>query len=455
MKQAGSKAFRVTPIASAVATGLALAGSLAIAGCGGTETGGNAATATGDHVVERGVENGVETVHNLSGSRWGGNATLVEEISIGDEIGEQSYLFGNISGAWATDERFYLIDAQVPAVRAFDRDGRYLFDVGRPGQGPGEYNYPTAIAVTNGGNVAIADAMSARITIYDRDGELIEDWPLQSQKSALGLVPSYDGEMFTQSWSLEAGRMGMQAVGPEGLVGEILFPPPNAYMPASVAAGKGLEVLVPFAPEYSWTFAPGGEILAGVGDEYRFEIHRRDGTITHVERSWEPVAVQSGEADYRAELATNAIRRFSPDGGMSSSEVAENKPAFVGIYPDRAGRVWLVRQGPGRPDPTCDDTASGAAARVRMAMGDGESIQVGAKIAAMPREPVVDNCWADAVTFDLFDIRTGEFLGTVDAPENGFQRPMFGDNETVLAAVTDDAGTVRLKAYRLQIEDSE
>ena len=59
----------------------------------------------------------------------------MEELSIGEEVGEEAYLFGRITDAWASDERIYLIDAQIPVVRAFDGSGRHLFDVGRPGQG--------------------------------------------------------------------------------------------------------------------------------------------------------------------------------------------------------------------------------------------------------------------------------------------------------------------------------
>ena len=216
----------------------ALIGGLAIAGCGDageTGGGGTASGASDEYVVERTFENGVETVRTVSGSLWGGNATLVEELSIGEEIGREAYLFGSVTGAWATDERIYVIDAQVPAVRAFDLHGQHLFDVGGPGQGPGEYGQPTAIALTDDGRVMVADPIGARINIYDAEGTLVDDWPLRSPKSALGLVLTYNGEIYTQSWSIDAGRLGMQSAGPKGLTGELLFPPPIAFEAATVS----------------------------------------------------------------------------------------------------------------------------------------------------------------------------------------------------------------------------
>jgi hypothetical protein len=433
--------------------------SLAASSCGDPGEVGRDKTApqSNGYVVERSAADGVETVRTVSGSRWGAPASLVEALAIGDEIADEAYLFGSITGAWATDDRIYVIDAQVPAVRAYDLGGEHLFDVGSAGQGPGEYIRPEAIAVTDDGRVAVADAMNARISIYDAEGALVEDWPLASQKSALGLSLSYDGEMYTQSWSNDEGRMGMQAVGPDGLRGEILFPPSIAFEPATVSVGKGLVMIVPFAPAYTWAFAPGGEMVAGVGEHYSFEIHRPSGTSTVVERDGEPVPVSPREAQFRARLASDAIRRISPDGSLSSAEVAPHKSAFTGFHTDRAGRVWVVRQGPGRQDPSCIDATELANPALLMATNAGTYVEIGGKLRVLGSGATDDDaleggCWTDTFTFDLFDIVTGDFLGTIDAPEHGFRIPLFADADTVLAAVADELGTVRLKRYRLQID---
>ena len=428
-------------------------GSLAIAGCGGAGASGagRATSSPDEYVVERSVENGIETVRTVSGSRWGGRATLVEELSIGEEIGQDAYLFGSISAAWATEDRIYVVDAQVPAVRAFDLKGEYLFDIGNPGQGPGEYGIPSAVAVTSDGRVLVADAMNARISVYDAEGGFVEDWPLVSQKSALGLTLGTDGEIYTQAWSLDEGRLGIQAVGPEGLIGEILFPPQIEFEPATVPIGEGLDMILPFAPRYTWAFAPGGAVVAGTGEQYRVEVHRQDGTVTAIERRSEPVVVEAKEAEFRALLASRSLRLMSPDLSIGRGDIPPHKPAFSSFYPDRAGRVWVVRQGPGRPDPECIDADAAASPRLMMATAAGTSFEIGGKPGPWDAASLEGRCWADTYTFDVFDIASGDFLGTVGSPENGFRVPLFANTETVLAAVADELGTVRLKKYRLQI----
>ncbi len=41
-----------------------------------------------DYIVERSTQGDINTVRIVSGSLWGGEARLVEELAIGDETGE-------------------------------------------------------------------------------------------------------------------------------------------------------------------------------------------------------------------------------------------------------------------------------------------------------------------------------------------------------------------------------
>ena len=422
---------------------------LAALGCGGSGRAG--AGETGDPVdpysVERSSDGHVDTVRTVSGSLWGAGVTLVEELSIGEEIGDDAYLFGSVSAAWATEDHIYVLDSQVPAVRVYDLAGEYLFNVGTPGQGPGEYGMPTAVAVTDEGRVLVADAMGARINVYDAQGRYLEDWPLASQKSALGLTLGENGKIYTQSWSLEQERLGVQAVSPDGLVGDIVFPPPFEIQQATVTVGEGVEMILPFAPRYTWALAPGGEIVAGTGERYSFEVHRPNGKVMVVERDFEPFQVEGNEAEFRARLASSALRQMTPDNRISRGAIPEHKPAFSDFYPDRSGRLWVARQGPGRKDPDCTDADDLASPRLLMG-----SFEMRGKPGSWDEGGLAADCWADTFIFDLFDVTTGDFLGAVQAPEPGFRIPLFAEGETVLAAVDDELGTVRLKKYRLIVD---
>jgi len=435
---------------------------LVIAACGGdiAETAGGAAEAdTGEYVVERSDADGVETVRTVSGSRWGGAPRLVEELAIGEELGDDAYLFGSINDAWATDDRIYVVDSQVPAVRAFDHEGNFLNQIGGVGQGPGEYSRPIGLAVDGEGRVLVTDLQGARMNVFDAEGNRIDDWSLGSPMAALGLQVMSDGEIFTRVAEMPDGSdgvvritEGMQAIGPDGRTGDPVYPPEFDYEPPTVSVEAGnnsFEMsILPFTPQYQWALAPGGEMIAGVGKEYRFEIHRPDGGITAVEKTWNPVAVNPGEREFRAEMAASNVRQMAPEFVIPASDVPDTKPAFTGLTPDRSGRVWVTRQGPSELDPDCRETGGGSGMAI-MITGGGET-----RVSSTggDESEVEEECWMNTYMFDVFDLATGEFLGTVPAPEPGFTQPRFVADDVVLASVTDELGIVRLKKYRLVID---
>ena len=115
--------------------------------CGADEPA-TVATLDGDYRAERTTEGTVTTVRHISGSKWSGRARFEEELSIGLLEGDDEYLFGQLTGLWMTDELIFVVDMQVPAVRAYDHDGVYVRTYGGKGQGPGEYERPMGVAAT-------------------------------------------------------------------------------------------------------------------------------------------------------------------------------------------------------------------------------------------------------------------------------------------------------------------
>ena len=61
----------------------------------------------------------VTTIDNISGSKWGADATLVEELSIGQLEGADEYAFGMISGIWPTEDRVYVSDMLNSRISMF------------------------------------------------------------------------------------------------------------------------------------------------------------------------------------------------------------------------------------------------------------------------------------------------------------------------------------------------
>lgn len=67
--------------------------------------------------------------------------------------------------AWdAAAALLYVADTQDHQIKAFDMTGRLVRRIGQRGEGPGDFNFPTYLALSRGGLV-VADTMNARVQI--------------------------------------------------------------------------------------------------------------------------------------------------------------------------------------------------------------------------------------------------------------------------------------------------
>ncbi|OPL10712.1 MAG: hypothetical protein AVO38_13710 [delta proteobacterium ML8_D] len=70
----------------------------------------------------------------------------------------------------STNRLIYAVDSGVHQIIAFGLDGREVFRFGSHGANPGQFNYPTALAVDRAGNIVVTDALNARIQIFTSEG---------------------------------------------------------------------------------------------------------------------------------------------------------------------------------------------------------------------------------------------------------------------------------------------
>ncbi|MDO8774099.1 MAG: 6-bladed beta-propeller [Burkholderiaceae bacterium] len=69
--------------------------------------------------------------------------------------------------------RLYVIDSVRHRITVFDVDGAFVRHIGEVGQGDGQFNHPTHIALDAGGALLVTDTLNFRLQTMSRDGRFI------------------------------------------------------------------------------------------------------------------------------------------------------------------------------------------------------------------------------------------------------------------------------------------
>lgn len=122
-------------------------------------------------------------------------------------------------------ERVYAIDIggstsapEFHRVRVFDaRTGKHLFDFGKRGSGPGEFNLPRDAAFGKDNKLYIVDGGNFRIQIFDADGNYLKSFgKVGKSPGNLGRPKEIDTDASGNSYVVDSAFANLQIFNPEG-----------------------------------------------------------------------------------------------------------------------------------------------------------------------------------------------------------------------------------------------
>lgn len=148
-------------------------------------------------------------------------------FSIGKADGAEHEMFGEVTSvAFDATENLYVLDRQNGRVMAYDRTGRFLRQIGKKGQGPGELIQPVQMVIAGDGTVVVSDLGRFGYSVFRPDGSFVRN------VVADGLMP--------------AGRAGLQWHPRGGVVGTFMERPnPQPGRPPQISSSAPL-MFVPF-----------------------------------------------------------------------------------------------------------------------------------------------------------------------------------------------------------------
>ena len=376
-------------------------------------------------------------VRTVSGSVWGDSARLVPEISIGEMDGPDEYVFGSPRGLEvAEDGTIYVLDDQVPILRAYGPDGTFLRNVGREGDGPGEYNSPDGMGILPDGRILVRDPPNSRIAVYAASGEYLTQWHLTGGfNSDARTYVDQDGNSYAITlldrgvgpWDWE---FGLVRYAPDGEIVDTVAAPTWDYeAPQLTAQGEGSSSVrtVPFSPEPAWTFSRLGYMVGGLSTDYRIDLFRTDAPPLRIEREWVPETVSPGEAFERRRRLTQRFERQYGSWRWNGPDIPESKPPFRELLTSWEGDIWVVLSAEGVP-----------------IMSEAEAREEEAATGILPLR------FREHIAFDVFS-PDGAFLGPVQVPGSFRIEPdPVIRGELVWAVTRDELEIPRVVRFRIE-----
>ena len=99
--------------------------------------------------------------------------------------------------AVAPDGSFYVSDGYGNSrVAKFSPRGKFLFDWGRKGDKPGEFNTPHNVALDASGRVYVADRTNKRIQVFDENGKFLHLWKSKELGRPWALTMGAEGNLY-------------------------------------------------------------------------------------------------------------------------------------------------------------------------------------------------------------------------------------------------------------------
>lgn len=266
---------------------------------------------------------------------WGDAPALVEELRVGTLMGDADEAFGSIGGVLALDDgSIWIGDRDLGAIRRFDSAGTYLGQLGREGEGPGEFKYPQGMRQLNNGDVAVWDDGQIRVSFFTPSGEFLRSFtpptfmigtPMEELEldQTTGDLLLMSGNMRTAA--REDYRLFWLRLSAEGAVLDTIWVEPTER--------EGLSDPV----ATSTTVSPLGYRIVGRNDDFSLTLEVSPTRHTVLLRPWTAVRYQREERREKQRLA----ELFSERNGRPPGRVAETKPAFSRIQVDETGRIWV------------------------------------------------------------------------------------------------------------------
>ena len=278
---------------------------------------------------------------------------ITEVMRIGGLEGEMEYTYTGVSTMTvAPDGRLFVVDRQGPVLREYNPHGEHVRDIGRSGQGPGEIQQVSSLAILESGELAVADIGNRRVSYFSSEGDFLRSLPVREQVFGWpGIMVTRDNRIFASvipedgvAESPDGIRTDFVELGEDGAFNRTSVPVANREGPNYVLAGRGGHYK-PFTIENLSTIGPDGSTYSVRNDEYVIRRIYPSGDSALITRAEQRVSLTGEERDQWESISERFIER-TPDRRDLFLPIPDQKPFIRNMLVDSDGRLWVSRYTP-------------------------------------------------------------------------------------------------------------
>jgi len=282
-----------------------------------------------------------------------------EELSIGVEEGDDNYMFGGNVEVTADEKGcIFVLDWNQKRIQKYDPSGKYLFSIGRKGQGPGEFGNLWAMRIDAKGRIYVTDIANKRVSFFDKETGRFQEAIKPGVETGAVILLS-NGNYFSSTNVREDKPTGSVFTVPYGIfdrnfkmVTEFRRDQLNFQgLPEPADRARFLAGIMSrsaFKPNIVTAVTGEEKIIVGFPDRYEFDVYDNSGKqLIKVRKEGESLPVTDRHMDYYFEtqvldFLTSMPSRPKDDDVRKAMVYPKFLPAYQRVIPMDNGFYFVV-----------------------------------------------------------------------------------------------------------------
>jgi len=281
---------------------------------------------------------------------------FTEDLTIGVREGDENYMFGSHLSVNADKAgNFYVTDQDKRIVRKYDPQGNFMSSMGRPGQGPGEFQNISKVRFDAAGDIYLYDDNIQRISWLTKEGNYLratralaffENVVINSQGHYVARHVDNVELGNSKKWDYIYGLFDDKFK----LYAEFLRLPQESYNKSPKSAAHAFADYlsgIAFVSLASYSLDQSDLIYFGYPTQYEIKVYSPAGELlTIIQREYRPIAINAGHKELFKQNLDRQL--FSKMQSQDEREVFEliqypkYKPAYEHFVLMENGWIFVV-----------------------------------------------------------------------------------------------------------------